>query len=115
MKSQSSPSTANTNAGNPLGIAPTGRLLAKFTIPAIISMLVNALYNIVDQIFIGQGVGMLGNAATNIAFPVTTISTAAALLLGIGGASNYNLEMGAGKRTKGKRDCRKCTYRHLLL
>ena len=80
MKSQSSPSTANTNAGNPLGIAPTGRLLAKFAIPAIISMLVNALYNIVDQIFIGQGVGMLGNAATNIAFPVTTISTAAALL-----------------------------------
>ena len=96
MKSQSSPSNANTNAGNPLGIAPTGRLLAKFAIPAIISMLVNALYNIVDQIFIGQGVGMLGNAATNIAFPVTTISTAAALLLGIGGASNYNLEMGAG-------------------
>ena len=63
-------------------------------------MLVNALYNIVDQIFIGQGVGMLGNAATNIAFPVTTISTAAALLLGIGGASNYNLEMGAGNERK---------------
>ena len=68
-----------TNADNPLGIAPVGSLLAKFAIPAIISMLVNALYNIVDQIFIGQGVGMLGNAATNIAFPVTTISTAAAL------------------------------------
>ena len=93
------PSNSST-ADNPLGIAPTGRLLAKFAIPAIISMLVNALYNIVDQIFIGQGVGMLGNAATNIAFPVTTISTAAALLLGIGGASNYNLEMGAGKERK---------------
>ena len=63
-------------------------------------MLVNALYNIVDQIFIGQGVGMLGNAATNIAFPVTTVSTAAALLLGIGSASNYNLEMGAGNEKK---------------
>ena len=88
------------NTDNPLGTAPTGRLLAKFAIPAIISMLVNALYNIVDQIFIGQGVGMLGNAATNIAFPVTTISTAAALLLGIGGASNYNLEMGAGNEHK---------------
>ena len=67
----------SSNADNPLGIAPVGSLLAKFAIPAIISMLVNALYNIVDQIFIGQGVGMLGNAATNIAFPVTTISTAA--------------------------------------
>lgn len=85
---------------NPLGSAPVGGLIARFAIPAIISMLVNALYNIVDQIFIGQGVGMLGNAATNIAFPVTTISTAAALLLGIGSASNYNLEMGAGKERK---------------
>ena len=63
-------------------------------------MLVSAMYNIVDQIFIGQGVGMLGNAATNVAFPVTTVATALALLLGIGGASNYNLEMGAGQEKK---------------
>ena len=92
-----------TTATNPLGSAPVGNLIAKFAIPAIISMLVNALYNIVDQIFIGQGVGMLGNAATNIAFPVTTVSTAAALLLGIGSASNYNLEMGAGNEEKASR------------
>ena len=85
---------------NPLGTAPVGGLIWKFAIPAIISMLVSALYNIVDQIFIGQGVGMLGNAATNVAFPVTTIATALALLLGIGGASNYNLEMGAGREKK---------------
>ena len=85
---------------NPLGTAPVGGLIGKFAIPAIISMLVSALYNIVDQIFIGQGVGMLGNAATNVAFPVTTIATALALLLGIGGASNYNLEMVAGREKK---------------
>ena len=85
---------------NPLGTASVGGLILKFAIPAIISMLVSALYNIVDQIFIGQGVGMLGNAATNVAFPVTTIATALALLLGIGGASNYNLEMGAGREKK---------------
>ena len=85
---------------NPLGTAPVGGLIGKFAIPAIISMLVSALYNIVDQIFMGQGVGMLGNAATNVAFPVTTIATALALLLGIGGASNYNLEMGAGREKK---------------
>ena len=85
---------------NPLGTAPVGGLIGKFAIPDIISMLVSALDNIVDQIFIGQGVGMLGNAATNVAFPVTTIATALALLLGIGGASNYNLEMGAGREKK---------------
>ena len=79
---------------NPLGSAPLGKLLMKFAVPSIISMLVSALYNIVDQIFIGQGVGMYGNAATNVAFPLTTLATAVGLMLGIGGASNFNLEMG---------------------
>ena len=83
---------------NPLATEKEGRLIAKFAIPAIIIMLVSSLYNIVDQIFIGQGVGMLGNAATNIAFPISIICTATALLLGIGSASNYNLESGAGRK-----------------
>ena len=65
---------------NPLGAAPGGGLILKFAIPAIISMLVSSLYNIVDQIFIGQGVGLLGNAATNIAFPVSIICTAAGIV-----------------------------------
>ena len=85
---------------NPLGAAPVGGLILKYVCSSDLSMLVSALYNIVDQIFIGQGVGMLGNAATNVAFPVTTIATALALLLGIGGASNYNLEMGAGREQR---------------
>lgn len=85
---------------NPLATERTGRLIARFAIPAIISMLVSSLYNIVDQIFIGQGVGMLGNAATNIAFPVSIICTATALLLGIGSSSNFNLESGAGNKEK---------------
>ncbi|ULQ59460.1 MATE family efflux transporter [Brucepastera parasyntrophica] len=87
-------------AGNILATEKIGKLLVKFAVPTIISFLVSALYNIVDQIFIGQGVGILGNAATNIAFPVTTISTALALLLGIGGASNFNLELGAGRKER---------------
>lgn len=55
--------------GNPLGYEKISKLLGKYAVPSIIAMLVSALYNIVDQIFIGQGVGVLGNAATNIAFP----------------------------------------------
>ena len=90
-------SSENIKQGNPLAEEKIGRLIARFAVPAIISMLVSSLYNIVDQIFIGQGVGMLGNAATNIAFPVSIICTATALLLGIGSASNYNLEAGAGR------------------
>ena len=56
---------------NPLGVKPVSVLLAEFAIPSIIAMLVSALYNIVDQFFIGHSVGMLGNAATNVAFPLT--------------------------------------------
>ena len=88
---------------NPLATEKEGKLIAKFAIPAIISMLVSSLYNIVDQIFIGQGVGLLGNAATNIAFPVSIICTATALLLGIGSASNFNLCSGAGDHEKASR------------
>ena len=87
-------------AKNPLAAERIEKLIAKFAIPAIISMLVSSLYNIVDQIFIGQGVGMLGNAATNIAFPVSIICTATALLLGIGGASNFNLASGEGNQER---------------
>lgn len=93
-------SSENIKQGNPLAEEQIGRLIARFAVPAIISMLVSSLYNIVDQIFIGQGVGMLGNAATNIAFPVSIICTATALLLGIGSASNYNLEAGAGRNER---------------
>lgn len=77
-----------------LGTAPIGRLMFKFAVPSIIAMLVSALYNIVDQIFIGQAVGTLGNAATNIAFPLAMSCTALGLLFGIGGAANFNLNMG---------------------
>lgn len=85
---------------NPLGTTPVGKLIVKFAVPSIIAMLVGAIYNIVDQFFIGQTVGTLGNAATNVAFPLTTCCTALALLFGIGGASCFNLAMGRGEREK---------------
>lgn len=85
---------------NPLGTQPVGKLLRKFAVPSIISMLVMSLYNIVDQIFIGQTVGELGNAATNVAFPLTTLCIATALAFGIGGASGFNLNLGAGEKEK---------------
>lgn len=85
---------------NPLGYEKESKLIVNFAIPCIISMLVTALYNIVDQIFIGQGVGMLGNAATNIAFPLSMACTALSLLIGIGGATNFSLKLGAGESKK---------------
>lgn len=81
---------------NPLGVEPVSKLMVRFAIPSIIAMLVSALYNIVDQFFIGQAVGTLGNAATNVAFPLTTACISLALMFGIGGASCFNLNMGKG-------------------
>ena len=82
---------------NPLGYEPLPKLLRSFAVPSVIAMLVSSLYNIVDQIFIGQGVGYLGNAATNVAYPLTTICLAIALLIGIGSASRFSLSLGAGE------------------
>lgn len=90
------PKTNPNAGGSPLGLLPVPGLMLKFAVPSIVAMLVSALYNIVDQLFIGQAVGTLGNAATNIAFPLTTSCTALALLFGIGGASCFNLHMGRG-------------------
>lgn len=86
------------NNENPLGTQPVSSLLQKFAVPSIIAMLVSALYNIVDQFFIGRNVGELGNAATNIAFPLSTSCVAIALLFGIGGASAFNIAMGKGEK-----------------
>lgn len=85
----------NNNASqNPLAHEKTGRLLRQFAVPSIIAMLVSSLYNIVDQFFIGRSVGELGNAATNISFPLSTSCIAIALLFGIGGAAAFNISMG---------------------
>ena len=75
---------------------PVGRLIVKFAIPCVISLVVNALYNIVDQIFIGWGVGYLGNGATNVVFPITIIALALAVLIGDGGAAYLSLKLGEG-------------------
>ncbi|MBE6836132.1 MAG: MATE family efflux transporter [Ruminococcaceae bacterium] len=82
---------------NPMGTKSISKLLFSLAVPAVIANLVNALYNIVDQIFIGHIVGYLGNAATNIAFPLTTICMAIGLMTGIGTAAGYNLSLGQKK------------------
>lgn len=83
-------------AKSPFSTEPIGRLIAKFAIPCVISLLVNSLYNIVDQIFIGWGVGYLGNGATNVVFPITIIALALSLMIGDGGAAYLSLKLGEG-------------------
>lgn len=83
---------------NPLGSQPVGKLLRQFAVPSIIAMLVSSLYNMVDQLFIGNKIGSLGNAATNIQFPLSILNVSIALLCGIGAASAFNLAIGRGEK-----------------
>lgn len=84
-----------------LGKDNINKLLLSFSIPCVISMLINSIYNIVDQIFIGKGVGTLGNAATNVIFPLVIIFNAVAGLIGNGAAANLSLKLGEGKKEEG--------------
>ena len=86
-----------------LGKDNINKLLLSFSIPCIISMLINSIYNIVDQIFIGQGVGTLGNAATNVIFPLVILCSATASLIGNGAAANLSLRLGEGDVKKAKK------------
>ena len=83
---------------NILGKEKIGKLIRKFSIPCIISMLVNSLYNIVDQIFIGQGVGYLGNGATNVVFPLVMVGLAFSLMFGDGASAYLSLKLGEKKK-----------------
>lgn len=89
--------TELSSAQNPLGTDKIGRLMLRFAIPCIISIVVNSLYNMVDQVFIGQGVGYLGNAATNIILPLVTVMISTGMLIGDGAAAFMCLSLGRGK------------------
>ena len=86
------------NEENILGHEKIGTLIKKFSIPCIISLVVNALYNIVDQIFIGWGVNYLGNGATNVVFPLTMVCLAFALMFGDGSSAYMSLKLGEKKK-----------------
>ena len=87
---------------NPLESAPLGSLILKYSLPAIASSLVNSIYNVVDQIFVGNSVGELGNAATNVVFPLVLIVAALAMTFGVGGASAFSLYLGSKEEQKAK-------------
>ena len=78
-------------------------MITKFAVPCVVALLVNSLYNIVDQIFIGWGVGYLGNGATNVVFPITIIALALSVLIGDGGAAYLSLKLGEGDLPSVKR------------
>lgn len=94
---------AKTTAVNPLGTERVGKLVVRYAAPSVISLVVNSLYNMVDQVFIGQGVGYLGNAATNVIMPMTLIMMAVSMMLGNGASAYMSLHLGKGEAQKAEK------------
>lgn len=86
---------------NPMESENLKKLIIKFAVPCVIAMVVSALYNIVDQIFIGQGVGYIGNAATTVGFPLIVMVQGFALLFGDGAAAFYSIKLGEKNKKEG--------------
>lgn len=89
-------------ARNPLEAEPIGKLILKYSLPAIASSLVSSVYNIVDQIFVGHKIGELGNAATNVAFPLVMIITTLAMTFGAGSSASFSLYLGQREEKRAK-------------
>ncbi|MGE5627026.1 MAG: MATE family efflux transporter [Solirubrobacterales bacterium] len=81
-----------------LEIESIGKLLLKFAIPAVVGMLVNALYSVVDRIFVGRGVGSLALSGVAVTFPITNVIMAVGMLVGIGSAALVSIKLGQKKR-----------------
>ena len=81
-----------------LGTERIGSLLFNFSIPAIIGMLVNAIYTIVDRIYVGHGVDPLGIAGITIVMPVIMILMASSMLIGIGANALFSIRLGEGRK-----------------
>ncbi len=86
-----------------LGEAPIGKLLMEFSIPAIIAMIANALYNVVDSIFVGRGVGSLALTAVTIVNPIMISMLAFGMLVGIGATAMVSIKLGRGDKNEAEK------------
>lgn len=82
---------------------PVSKTILFYAVPSVVSLVVNGLYNIVDQIFIGRGVGYMGNSATNVIFPLTVFAAALGILFGDGAATYLSLKLGGGAKEDAKK------------
>jgi putative MATE family efflux protein len=100
----------STDAAARIGTEPVGRLLLRFSIPAIAGMLVNALYNIVDRIFVGRGVNEVALGGLSLVLPIMTISMAFAMLFGIGAANMISIRLGQGRKDEAENALNHCFF-----
>ncbi|MDR1374859.1 MAG: MATE family efflux transporter [Treponema sp.] len=98
------------NAVDRLGKEPVGRLLLRFSIPAVTGMVVNALYNVVDRIFVGQGVNEIALGGLSLVLPLMTVSMAFSMLFGIGAANMISMRLGQGRKKEAENALNHCFF-----
>jgi putative MATE family efflux protein len=98
------------DAASRLGTEPISKLLLRFSIPAITGMMVNALYNVVDRIFVGQGVNEIALGGLSLVMPLMTLSLAFAMLFGIGAANMISMRLGQGRRQEAENALNHCYF-----
>jgi Na+-driven multidrug efflux pump len=98
------------DAADRLGTEPVGRLLFRFSVPAITGMLVNALYNVVDRVFVGRGVNEIALGGLSLVLPLMTISMAFAMLFGIGAANMISMRLGQRRRDEAENALNHCLF-----
>jgi putative MATE family efflux protein len=107
---ESKPIGGQGDAANRLGTESVGRLLLRFSLPAIVGMLVNALYNVVDRIFVGRGVNETALGGLSLILPLMTIGMAFAMLFGVGSANMISMRLGQGKRSEAENALNHCFF-----
>jgi putative MATE family efflux protein len=100
---ESRPNPPRLDSTAQMGRSPVGRLMVQFSLPPIIGMLVNAFYNVVDRIFVGQGIGEMGIAGVTISFPIVMTMVSFSILVGVGANTLFAIRMGEGKRDEAER------------
>jgi len=98
------------DAASRLGTESIGKLLLKFSIPAITGMVVNALYNVVDRVFVGQGVNEIALGGLSLVLPLMTIGMAFAMLFGIGAANMISMRLGQGRKQDAENALNQCLF-----
>jgi len=103
-------SDSQLNAADRLGVEPVGRLLLRFSLPAITGMLVNALYNVVDRIFVGRGVNEIALGGLSLVAPLMSLAMAFAMLFGIGSANMISMRLGQGRKEEAENTLNHCLF-----
>jgi putative MATE family efflux protein len=103
-------SDSKLNAADRLGVEPVGRLLLRFSLPAISGMLVSALYNVVDRVFVGRGVNEVALGGLSLVAPLMSLAMAFAMLFGIGSANMISMRLGQGRKQEAESTLNHCFF-----